>query len=172
MDVKMWKTDFKQQELIEKFYKEETTWCPEHVGYQLLAALFIGISILLGAVPYQVWNFPEDYSVCLIWIMLYTLGVVYYMQKYTNYTEGRKIRSVYNVLRYLPVSAGQLQIYIMKKIVRLCAILTVFIVCCQTGIAVTFMHAFSIGNIFLPLGVNFCLPVAAVGMITTFGKLS
>lgn len=161
----MTKTDLKQQELIGKFYKEETTWCPEHVGYQLVSAICIGISLLLCVMPYQVWEFPDDNSVCFTWVMLYLLGVVYYMQKYTDYTEGRKTRSLYDVLKYLPVSAEQMQIYIMRKIVRLCVILTIVVLCCQTVFTVAFMHTFSVINILLPVGVNLILPVMAVGII-------
>ncbi len=162
----MMKADLKQQELLDKFYKEETTWCPEHVGYHLVSAIWIGISMLSSVMPYQVWKFPEDKSVCLIWSMLYVMGVLYYMQKYTSYTEGRKAKSVYDVIRYLPVGAGQIRIYIMRKVIRLCAILTVVVICCQTVFAAIFMHTFSVMNVLLPLGIHFLLPVAAVGIIT------
>lgn len=162
------KTDQHQQELLRKFYQEETTWCPEHVMYQLLAGITIGISMLLGVIPYQVWEFPRDTSVGFMWNMLYLMGVLYYMQKYTNYTEGRKTKSVFDVLRYLPVSRRQIQIFIIKKIFRMCGCLTVVTICCQTVFAVIFMHTFSIVNIILPVGVNLLLPVTCVWLFTSF----
>lgn len=162
------KTDQHQQELLRKFYQEETTWCPEHVGYQLLAGIAIGISMLLGVIPYQVWEFPQDKSVGFMWNMLYLMGVLYYMQKYTNYVEGRKTKSVYDILRYMPVSHGQIQIFIIKKIFRLCGRLTVVTICCQTVFAVIFMHTFSIVNIILPIGVNLLLPMVCVWLFTWF----
>lgn len=164
----MVKTDQHQQELLRKFYQEEATWAPEYVMYQLLAGITIGISMMLGVIPYQVWEFPRDTSVGFIWNMLYLMGVLYYMQKYTNYAEGRKTKSVFSVLRYLPVSCRQLQIFIIKKIFRLCGCLTVVTICCQTVFAVIFMHTFSIVNIILPVGVNLLLPVACVWLFTSF----
>lgn len=164
------KTDQRQQELLRKFYREETTWCPEHVGYQLAAGIMIGISMIVGVWPYQVWELPQNPSIGFMWNMLYLMGVIFYMQKYTNYTEGKKTKSVYDVLRYLPVSHRQLQIFIMKKIIRLCGRLTAVTICCQTVFAVAFMHTFSIMNIILPVGVDLLLPVLFVWLITTFGK--
>lgn len=163
---KIMKADQKQQELLQQFFKEETTWCPEHVGYHLAAVILIGISMILCMMPYQIWDFPEDSQVCFIWIMLYLMGVTYYMQKYNNYKEGTKTKAVYDILRYLPVSRRQFQIYTMNKIVKLCGRVTVAVVCCQTVFALAFMHTFSIGNILLPLAINFILPVLYTGILT------
>lgn len=161
------KEDLKQQEVLQRFFKEETTWCPEHVGYQAVAVILIGISMILGIMPYQVWVFPEDSVVCYVWIMLYLMGVTFYMQKYSNYTEGRKTKAVYDILRYLPVSHRQFQIYILKKIIKLCSCVTAAAVCCQTVFATAFMHTFSAGNVLLPIAVTFLLPVLYIGILTT-----
>lgn len=161
------RTDLKQQELLQRFFKEETTWCPEHVGYQAAAVILIGISMILDIMPYQVWDFPEDSLVYSMWIMLYLMGVTFYMQRYSNYTEVGKTKAVYDILRYLPVSHRQFQIYIMKKIIKLCGWLTVIAVCCQTVFAIAFMHNFSAGNVLLPIAVNFILPVLCIGILTT-----
>lgn len=160
------KEDLKQQELLRRFFKEETTWCPEHVGYQAVAVILIGISMILCVMPYQTWDFPEDSAVYSVWIMLYMMGVTYYMQKYNNYAEGRKTKAVYDILRYLPVSHRQFQIYIMKKIIKLCGCVTVAAVCCQTVFAIAFMHTFSAGNVLLPIAVTFLLPVLYIGVLT------
>lgn len=162
------KSDQHQQELLRKFYQEETTWCPEHVGYQLCAGITIGISMLLGVMPYQMWEYPKDTSIGFMWNMLYLMGVLYYMQKYTNYAEGKKTKSVFDLLKYLPVSHGQLQFFIMKRVVRLCGCLTVVTICCQTVFAVAFMHTFSVMNIILPVGVNLLLPALCVWLFTSF----
>lgn len=162
------KTDQHQQELLRKFYQEETTWCPEHVGYQLGAGILIGVSMLLGVIPYQAWDFPKNASIGIMWNMLYLMGVTYYMQKFTSYTEGKKSKSVYDVLRYLPVSRRQLQLFIMRKIIRLCSRLTVVTICGQTVFAGVFMHTFSGMNIILPVGVNLLLPVAYLWLVTFF----
>lgn len=164
------RTDKRQQELLQKFYQEETTWCPEHVGYQLVAGITIGISMLLGVVPYQAWELARDPMIVLMWNILYLMGVIYYMQKYTNYAEGKKTKSVFDVLRYLPVSHRQLQIFILRKIVRLCGRLTVITICCQTIFALAFLHTFSVMNIILPVGVGLFLPVMVVWLMTAFGK--
>lgn len=158
------KTDKRQQELLQKFYQEETTWCPEHVGYQLVAAIMIGISMLLGVAPYQAW----ELSTRIIWGVLYLTGVIYYMLKFMQYTEGRKTKAVFDILRYLPVSHRQVQIFIMKKTIRLCGRLTVVTICCQTVFALSFMHTFSVVNIILPVGVNLLLPLLYGWLITLF----
>lgn len=161
------KADRKQQELLQQFFKEETTWCPEHVGYHIAAVILISISMILCIMPYQAWDLPKDSSVCFSWTMLYLMGVTFYMQKYNNYKEGTKTKAVYDLLRYLPVSHRQFQIYTMKKIVKLCSLATAIAVCCQTVFALAFMHTISIGNILLPLAVNFILPVLYIGILTT-----
>ena len=162
------KTDQRQQELLQIFYRKGTIWCPGHVTYQMLAAIMIGISMLLCVMPYQMWEFPRDTPVSFLCNMLYLTGVLYYMQRYTNYAEGRKTKSVFDILRYLPVSRGQLQIFIIKKIIRLCGCLTAVTICCQTVFAVAFMHTFSIENVFLPVRFNFLLPVSLVLLFTSF----
>lgn len=164
---KIMRADQKQQELLQQFFKEETTWCPEHVGYHIAAVIVIGISIIPCIMPYQVWDFPENSPVCFSCIMLYLLGVTYYMQKYNNYKEGTKTKAVFDILRYLPVSRRQFQIYTMKKIVKLCGRVTVIVMCCQTVFAIAFMHTFSIGNILFPFAVNFIFPVLYIGILTT-----
>lgn len=160
------KTDKRQQELLQNFYQEETTWCPEHVGYQLVAAIMIGISMLLGVVPYQ----ALELSPRIIWGVLYLTGVTYYMLKFMQYTEGRKTKSVFDILRYLPVSHRQVQIFIMKKTIRLCGRLTVVTICCQTVFALSFLHTFSVVNIILPVGVNLLLPLLYGWLITLFSR--
>lgn len=159
------KIDHRQQELLRKFYQEETTWCPEHVGYQLVAAIMIGISMLLGVVPYQ----ALELSPRILWGVLYLTGAIYYMLKFMQYTEGRKTKSVFDILRYLPVSHRQIQIFIMRKVIRLCGRLTAVTICCQTVFALSFMHTFSVVNIILPIGVNLLLPMVYVWLITLFG---
>lgn len=159
------KADWYQQELLRKFYQEETTWCPEHVGYQLTAGIMIGISMLLGVVPYQVWDFTKDTSILFFWNTLYLAGVICYMCKYMHYAEIRKTKSVFDLLRYLPVSRWQIRIFIMNRVLRLCVRLLAVTVCCQTVFAVGFMHTFSIGNVILPVGVNLLLPVACAWLV-------
>lgn len=163
------KIDHRQQELLRKFYQEETTWCPEHVGYQLVTAIMIGISMLLGVIPYQAWELSRNISTVFIWSMLYLTGAVYYVLKFMSYTEGRKTKSVFDILRYLPVSHRQVQIFIMRKAIRLYGRLTVVTICCQTVFALSFMHTFSVVNIILPVGVNLLLPMVYVWLITLFG---
>lgn len=162
------KIDHRQQELLRKFYQEETTWCPEHVGYQLVAAIMIGISMLFGVVPYQAWELSRNISTVFIWGVLYLTGAIYYMLKFMNYTEGRKTKSVFDILRYLPVSHRQVQIFIMGKVIRLCGRLTAVTICCQTVFALSFMHTFSVVNIILPVGVNLLLPMLYAWLIMLF----
>ena len=162
----MLKNDQAQQELLEHFYREWRRWCPEHVGYELCAVIFIGISMILSVVPCQVWDFSKDAWSCFIWIALYQFGIMYYLQKYSNYKEGGKVKATYYVLQYLPVSRKQFYLYQMRKAWKLCACLSGISICSQTFCAGVFMHTFSIGNVLAPLSINFVLPMLTVWVMT------
>lgn len=154
--------DRKQQEQLRRFFKEETTWFPEHVGNYLLAAIFLFISVVMMAIPIQAWERDDFFTVIWVYGMEW-IGVAFYVQNFTNYAEKRQIKSMYELLRYLPVSRRQLHIFIMRKAVKLCL--------CMTGMAVFFQGLFTVVdeeytlttmNILVPVLVSFVLPVGGL----------
>ena len=53
------KTDIKQQEKLEKFFKEENTWFSDNVGEKFLAIFFFIISGILACAPNKMIDFSE-----------------------------------------------------------------------------------------------------------------
>ena len=85
------KTDIKQQEKLEKFFKEENTWFPDNVGEKFLAIFFFIISGILACAPNKMIDFSDlnnDMKVVLIGYMFYLLGVTYMVMKYKSYQEA------------------------------------------------------------------------------------
>ncbi|MCM1499893.1 MAG: hypothetical protein NC124_15630 [Clostridium sp.] len=158
------KADEKQQEIIGQFFKEWTSWCPWHVIYNLLAAIFIGISVMMWIMPFQVWDRSEDLNVLMIFYGMELAGISFYEQKYLCYMEEQKEQMLYRVLRYLPVSDKQLHIFRIRKVAKLCLWLTGVIVTCQVAFAILFLHTFSVGNILIPLFGNFTIPLGLMYM--------
>lgn len=156
----MIKVDKKQQKLLEDFFQEETTWHAEYVGINVVAYFLMGISMMLWILPYQIWE--GDYGVSVLWSMygLELLGMAYYIQKFNTYKEENRMKMLYDVLKYLPVSYGQLCIFRLKKLKKVCTWLVGITISCQTIFAIAFMHTFSIGNILIPFFGNFVLPLA------------
>lgn len=84
-------TDIKQQEKLEKFFKEENTWFPDNVGEKFLAIFFFIISGILACAPNKMIDFSDlnnDMKVVLIGYMFYILGVTYMVMKYKSYQEA------------------------------------------------------------------------------------
>ena len=85
------KTDIKQQEKLEKFFKEENTWFPDNVGEKFLAIFFFIISGILACAHNKMIDFSDlnnDMKVVLIGYMFYILGVTYMVMKYKSYQEA------------------------------------------------------------------------------------
>ena len=83
-------TDIKQQEKLEKFFKEENTWFPDNVGEKFLAIFFFIISGILACAPNKMIDFSDlnnDMKVVLIGYMFYILGVTYMVMKYKSYQK-------------------------------------------------------------------------------------
>lgn len=158
----MMRVDEKQQELIDSFFKEWTTWCPEHIGYHLIAVICIGLSALVQCMPYQIWNVLEDFPALLSMYALELAGITNYRKKFILYKEGSREKKIDEVLKYLPVSYTQFCIFKIRKAVKLYLWLTGAIMVCQTFFAIAFLHTFSIGNILLPFIADFIIPLACM----------
>lgn len=158
----MMKADEKQQELIKQFFKEWTTWCPEHVGYNLVAFIFIGISMVFWTMPCQIWNISEGYGVLGTMYMLELIGISLYTHKFTQYNEERKVKKLDELFRNLPVSCKQLRIFRIRKTATLCLWLAASTIICQTVFAAAFLHTFSVGNIWYPLLGHLIIPLADI----------
>ena len=136
------KTDVKQQKKLEKFFAEENTWFPGNVGEKFLAIFFFIISGILLCIPIRIVtfrDFHEDIAMILMVYILYFLGVTYMVMKYKSYMESystnRKRTATKELLRNMPIDRMQLWIYITKKKIKPCAIMTVIIIALKVTIS-------------------------------------
>ncbi len=155
--------------MLQQFFKEETTWFPDHVGYNLMAAIFIFVSMVMSVFPMQVWQWEDVAIVCYGYAMGW-MGVSFYLQRFTNYREGGQSRSIYGLLRYLPVSGRQLQIFVMKKAAKMCLWLTGITGFCRSVYSIVFLHTWYIGDILLPFASRFIIPIGVLELVWRCGR--
>jgi hypothetical protein len=162
----MIKYDGRQQAALERFFKEETTWFPEHVGANLVMCILVGVSMILLFFPTFGLDGREDIvPMVLVPIMLYNWGLVAYGSKFTGAGQMR----LWELLRYLPVTRAQLALFKMRKEWRICLPLTAVILMFRNLFSIAFYHGLSVYDFLIPLAgmlllpMLFCLPDFIVG---------
>lgn len=160
------KTDAKQQEKLDKFFAEENTWFPDNVGEKFLAILFFILSGILSCIPNRIITFSdfnEDWKMILIGYMLYFVGVSYMIMKYKSYMESystnRKRTSTKDLLKNMPIDRMQLWIYITKKKIKPCAIMTVIIIALKVTISLAAFKTIYPIDLLMALVFNLIVPV-------------
>lgn len=143
--------------LLEEFFERKKTW--EYVIYNMLAFIFIGISMLIWIMPYQVWQAEDEPVFWILFGFMEVIGLDCYLQKFTTYKDNGQIKQIDELMKYLPVSHKQIVRYRQKKLAKICVWLTCISMVCQTVFATILLHTFSIGNILIPLAFNFILPL-------------
>ena len=143
-------TDIKQQEKLEKFFKEENTWFPDNVGEKFLAIFFFIISGILACAPNKMIDFSDlnnDMKVVLIGYMFYILGVTYMVMKYKSYQEAystnRKRITTKELLKNMPI----------------CAVMTVIIIAIRIIITLAAYRNIYLSDILMVLVFNLIVPV-------------
>ena len=140
------KTDIKQQEKLEKFFKEENTWFSDNVGEKFLAIFFFIISGILACAPNKMIDFSDlnnDMKVVLIGYMFYLFGVTYMVMKYKSYQES------YSTNRKR----------ITKKKIKPCAVMTVIIIAIRIIITLAAYRNIYLSDILMVLVFNLIVPV-------------
>lgn len=150
-----------QQAVLEQFFKEEKIWYPDYWYLCFAGGLMLAPAMFLFIMPFQIWE--GDYTSVLVVLVLELIGVETYLGRYVSFRAEGKIRDVYEVLQFLPVSRRQFNRYRMGRLFRLCLKLTGTAALCQTVFAGVFMHTFSIGNILMPVLLCFLVPMVIVG---------
>ena len=160
------KTDIKQQEKLEKFFKEENTWFSDNVGEKFLAIFFFIISVILACSPNKMIDFSDlnnDMKVVLIGYMFYLLGVTYMVMKYKSYQEpystNRKRITTKELLKNMPIDRMQLWIFITKKKIKPCAVMTVIIIAIRIIITLAAYRNIYLSDILMVLVFNLIVPV-------------
>ena len=155
--------DHAQQKALERFFKEETTWFANHVLYRFLAILLIGISLIMLCFPYLSWAEETDKSlgIALLWVyMLYLYGTVYLAYPYSVYKEQTGMpRTIYELVRYLPVSIAQICIFKSRKVMKPCLWITLFTIAVRVSFSIGCYHRFSFMDVLLPAVFLFGVPV-------------
>ena len=117
--MKVFKEDKKQQERLAAFYKEETTYFPNHVLLNFVAGFMTFVSFFINIIPcldYGDGFIKVDIYACL----LFSIGISTYASKYAAFTEPltKKVRNIVDVTKYLPVNRMQLTIFRIKPLSR------------------------------------------------------
>lgn len=160
------KSDVKQQDKLDKFFAEENTWFPDNVGEKFLAILFFILSGILLCIPNRIITFSdlhEDIKMILVGYMFYFLGVTYMVMKYKSYMEpystNRKRTATKDLLRNMPIDRMQLWIYITKKKIKPCAIMTVIIIALKVTISLIAFKTIYPLDLLMVLVFNLIVPV-------------
>ncbi len=160
------KTDTIQQKKLDKFFTEENTWFPGNVGEKFLAVFFFIISGILSCIPNRIVtfrDFHEDMTMILVGYMLYFLGVTYMVMKYKSYMElystNRKRTATKDLLKNMPIDRMQLWIYITKKKIKPCAIMTAIIIALKVAISLAAFKTIYPLDLLMSLVFNLIVPV-------------
>lgn len=146
-----------QQAVLERFFKEEKIWYPDYWYLCFAGGLMLVPAMFLFIMPFQIWE--GDYTSVLVVLVLELAGLEVYLGRYVSFRAEGKIKDVYEVLQFLPLSRCQFKRYRIGKLFRLCLKLTGTAAICQTAFAGVFMHTFSIGNILMPVLLCFLVPM-------------
>jgi hypothetical protein len=152
----MIKIDRKQQAALQHFFKEETTWCPEHVAANMLMCILSGISMILLIMPTYVMDERGDiYYIVVLPIILYNWGMASYASKFTVVEKER----IYDLFRYLPVSKTQFGLFKARKVGRICLPLFGIALVLRIVISVAVYHGISGFDFLIPIVGMFLLPL-------------
>lgn len=159
--MKAFKIDKTQQKKIAAFFKEETSYFPNHVLLKFVSILLTAISFLLLIIPRNAWE-PDEKMVRVYGFLLFAMGIFTYASKYAAFTEPltKKTVSISALTRYLPVNRMQLTLFRIGKILKPCLICTVVVICLRIPIAFASNAAFSVWDVLLPVLLMILWPVA------------
>ena len=152
----------KQQILLDNFFENKNTWFSNGYLYKFVAGILLFIAALMYIMPYQLWE--GDYKIMILIFYLELMGLEIYLTSYCHFIdEDGKIKNIYEIIRYLPVSHKQLALYRLKKLTKICLWLTGITAFCQIFFTITFLHDFSIGNLLIPVLCCLIVPEIMIG---------
>ncbi|MCR4947207.1 MAG: hypothetical protein K5929_09735 [Lachnospiraceae bacterium] len=158
--MKAFKEDRKQQDRIAAFYKEETTYFPNHVLLNFVAIFLIVVSSMLNIIPCL--EYEDGFiKVAIYGCILFAQGIFIYASKYATFTEPltKKMTSIAKLTKYLPVNRMQLTIFRIKKILKPCLISTAIVVTIRLLISFGVHGSATVWDVLMPLGLMVVWPV-------------
>ena len=150
--MKAFKEDKKQQEKLEAFFREETTYFPDHVLLNFVAGFLTFVSFLLTVIPCL--EYDDGYlKIAIYGCVLFAIGMFTYASKYASFTEPltKKVMNIAELTKYLPVSRWQLTIFRIKKILKPCIITTVVVITIRLLISFGVHGTATVWDVLLPL---------------------
>ena len=144
--------DKKQQERIAAFYKEETSYFPDHVLLKAGGIFLMAVSYMLLIIP-ALETEDDDRRIIIFGFLLFAMGVYTYASKYASYTEPltKKVTRIAMLTKYLPVNRMQLTIFRIKKIAKPCVISAVLVIAIRCILSYTIHGSLSAWDVILPL---------------------
>ena len=155
----MFKIDWDQQGILDKFFKEEISWFANNVLDKFIAAFFIGVSLILLCFPYEALK-GESKSVIITMNSFYLYGIFFIQNKYATYTEtGKTRKTIYELVKYLPVTKVQLCFFRIRKIFKVCLGVTLFVVAVKVVTSMALYGSFSVFDVIIPVLMQLILPI-------------
>ncbi len=158
------KDSIKQQQIIEKFYKELFAWKKDNTGMWLVVGLMETFTAIFMCFPYQV--IIEDEGLYLIYLMG-LWGATYYIMPYVRFNECGKQKRISEKLKYLPVSFRELRRFCIKKLAIFCIRLTGIFLVLQLFFAIVSCGEVVLGNFGYPILFGLVLPFG-VGLVSVW----
>lgn len=153
------KVDVKQQETLARFFEEEKTWFANNIFYKYCGFLLIGCSLIMAVFPQKAMEGDTFWS-CLAVYMLYIYGISMLCYRYAIYREQNgPVKSVSELLKYLPVSERQYRIFKFRKLKKTFFFLALFILAAKVGISLIAYHSFTVWDVVIPVGCYFLVPL-------------
>lgn len=145
------KIDKKMQEKFEQFYKEETSWFPDHVGLTFCGLMILGITLIWwGLAGPDADAEPGEWKVTLAMGAMDGLGFTMLRQRYLTYNEGKQ-KSILALLGCAPVTKGQLLLFVWKKQFFHMRWMFFTALVIQLFFGIVVFRDFSVWNVLIPL---------------------
>lgn len=149
----------KQQERLERFFEEETTWFANHIYFKYCGYIIIGCSLIMAVFPTKALD-RDSFWPHLATYMLYIYGISMLHYRYTLYQEQKNnAKSIMVLLQYLPVSERQYRIFKFRKLEKTFFFLTLFILAAKIGISLLAYHSITVWDVLVPVIFYLLLPM-------------
>lgn len=159
--------DEREQNIIDKFFKEFFTWSADNLGYKIVAGFFLFIHGCFMAFPYQD---IKDSEILLMQFFAY-MGYFMYITPYLQFTEKGRVLKLKEKLKYLPISRKQLRLYRLRKLIIFSIKLLAVYLLLQLFFTLVIYHELTLGNFLYPLLCGFVFPVAVNSLVVALENM-
>lgn len=156
----------KQEQLLQVFYKEFFSWKCDNMGLWFVAGLMEFFQCIFMWIPYQGMG---DFNIVL-WLCFGLMGTTYYRMPYLQFQENGKRSSVYEKLKYLPVTLQGIRLFHLKKLAVFCSKMFAVFFVGQLFFALVCYHEIIWENIWYPVVFGFLIPFGVNGITCFFIK--